>query len=445
MRFVSTRDPDGESYSLAGVLRLGPAPDGGLFMPERIDPLPESFWNRLAEAPLAEIGTAVMRQLLGDALDGKTVHEIAASALDFPIPLVSVAPGRQVLELFHGPTLAFKDVGARFLARLLPATRGSSGSGTGERSASASTVLVATSGDTGGAVAQAFHGVEGTRVAILYPRGKVSPLQERQFASLGGNVRAFAVDGVFDDCQRLVKSAFADRELAEGLGLTSANSINVGRLLPQAIYYVHASAQAGRRPGGPPLLFVTPSGNFGNLTAGVIAARLGLGARFVAATNVNDVVPAYLETGLYEPRDSRRTISNAMDVGDPNNFERLLHLFGHDEARLRRDLVGARFTDRETRAAIARVEGEHGYLLDPHTAVGWLALERVASEGEAVGEGIILGTAHPAKFGEVVEPVIGRPIPLPEALARHSSQPVRSAPLDNDPADLRRELLAWAS
>lgn len=439
MRFVSTRDPDGHRYTLAEALRLGPAPDGGLFVPERLEAMDEDFFADAPGRALAETGAAVLGHLLGDSLDEAAVRELAADALDFPIPLVPVTDRFRVLELFHGPTLAFKDVGARCLARFLAAT---------QDTARPTTVLVATSGDTGGAVANAFFGVDGVRVAILYPRGQVSPLQERQLATLGGNVRAFDVDGAFDDCQRMVRAAFADRDLAERFGLTSANSINIGRLLPQVVYFLHALSLIPADERDRPLVFSVPSGNFGNLTAGLIARRLGLDARFVAATNVNDVVPEYLETGVFSPRASRRTISNAMDVGDPSNFERIRHLYGDDLDALRRDLTGRRYTDEETRETIARVLGEHGYLLDPHTAVGWRALEETLAADDSPEDGappigIVLGTAHPAKFGEVVEPVIGRPVEIPRRLARHLDDPMQNVPLDADPAALRRALEEW--
>lgn len=434
MTFVSTQDSSGASYSLAEALRLGPAPDGGLFMPRDLKPLPPEVLAGFADADLPTIGYEVLRHLLQGELPEAALREIAADALNFPIPLISVADDIGVLEIFHGPTLAFKDVGARFLARLLAATRE-------EETEQVSTVLVATSGDTGGAVAQAFHGVEGTRVAILYPDGKVSPVQERQFTTLGGNVRAFAVDGAFDDCQRLVNESFADRELAGAVRLTSANSINVGRLLPQIIYYFHGAAQA-KRAGHDNVLFCTPSGNFGNLTAGLLARRLGLEAKFVAATNANDVVPIYLETGRFEPRPSQATISNAMDVGRPNNFVRIQHLYDQDLEAIRRDVTGYRFSDAETRSTMARIDQSHAYVLDPHTAVGWSALESALPKNDGA-YGIVLGTAHPAKFGEVVEPALGRNIPLPQELACHLDKPVQSEPLAASAADLRRILLAW--
>lgn len=441
MRYISTNNPDGPSFGLAEALRLGPAPDGGLFLPERIVPLADDFWRELPGRPRVETAEEVMHAFVEDALEPAVLHEICRDALDFPLPLRRVTDHIALLELFHGPTLAFKDVGARFLARLLPATA---------QGAETATVLVATSGDTGGAVAQAFHGVEGTRVVILYPEGQVSPVQERQFTTLGGNVRALAVDGTFDDCQRLVKEAFADRRLARGVGLTSANSINLGRLLPQAIYYVHAAGRVGRVYGEKrPLLFVVPSGNFGDLTAGLLAHRLGLdhafGTRFVAATNANDMVPRYLESGLFEPRKSVRTISNAMDVGDPSNLARIRHLYGDDVEALRRDVSAHAYDDEETKDAIARVDREHGVVLDPHTAVGWCAAEDALEERRPEEEdddvlAIVLATAHPAKFAESVEPAIGRKIDLPERLARHLEKPVRSERLRPEIGELADKL-----
>ena len=435
MRFLSTEGRTSLTY-LAEALRQGLAPDGGLYVPEELQVLPRAFLDGLSGKSLHEVATFVAEHILVGEMAPETLRGIVRDALDFPIPLVRLDSRISILELFHGPTLAFKDVGARFLARLLAHTR------TGDHLA---TVLVATSGDTGGAVAQAFFGVEGTRVAILYPRGKVSPLQERQFTTLGGNIRAFSIDGTFDDCQRLVKASFADREFHERLGLTSANSINVGRLLPQIFYYFHAAAQAGSRASR--LLFSIPSGNFGNLTAGLMAKRMGLDSRFLAATNVNDVVPEYLETGAYLPRPSVRTMSNAMDVGDPSNFVRILHLYGGDAEALRRDVRGRRYDDAATRRAIAEVESHHGYLMDPHTAVGYLALRDVladkpaGSDGEMTG--VVLATAHPAKFREVVEPVIGREIELPERLAVRLHEPVLSEELPNDASELRSRLLGW--
>ncbi|MEM7481118.1 MAG: threonine synthase [Acidobacteriota bacterium] len=406
MRFVSTGG-SAPAADLRTVLVEGLAPDGGLYLPERWPAPDGDFLARLRDASLVEVAERVTAPFLAE-IPPADRRALIESALDFPIPLARLQPSVSVLELFHGPTLAFKDVGARFLARLLVYLLA------GEDRPL--TVLVATSGDTGSAVAQAFLGLPRTRVVILFPEGKVSPLQERQFTTLGENIEALAVDGTFDDCQRLVKAIFADEDLRRRLLLTSANSINFGRLLPQVIYYFHAAAQLP--PGAPPPLFSVPSGNFGNLTAGLIAQRLGLAtAGFVAATNANDVVPAYLETGRFEPRPSVPTLSNAMDVGDPSNFDRIQALYGSDRQALQRDLTGARFTDDETRAAIAQVAEQTGTILDPHTAVGYLALEQTLARRTEPASGIVLATAHPAKFRDGLKPVLGREIRLPNRLA----------------------------
>ncbi|MCP4200808.1 MAG: threonine synthase [bacterium] len=420
MRFVSTRG-ECPSASLEEALLAGLAPDGGLFMPEETPRLPASFFEWLPGHPLVEIADRVAAAYLGEMAEDER-RALIEDALDFEIPLVEVGEGLHVLELFHGPTLAFKDVGARFMARLMARSI--------RERPQRLTVLVATSGDTGSAVAHAFYGLEGIRVAILYPEGKVSRLQEKQFTTLGGNVRALAVDGDFDDCQRLVKEAFGIPGLCRELGLTSANSINVARLLPQMFYYFHAVGLLAA--GAPPPVFSTPSGNFGNLTAGLMARAMGLaGGGFVAATNVNDSVPRYLESGRYQPRPARATISNAMDVGDPSNFQRMLWLFDGDLERMREVVTGSRSNDEETRAAIRDVYAERGYVLDPHTAVGYLGLRRrIATLGEAV-PGIVLATAHPAKFREEIEATLGIRVELPERLARCLELPresIRIAP-----------------
>ncbi len=431
MRCFSTAGSS-QPVSFTEALRRGVAPDGGLYLPERLESLPAEFHEKLESPEPGRVDARVARHLLGSEIGPGAVDRIVESALDFPIPLVQLTERIWVLELFHGPTLAFKDVGARFLARVLEYTR---------EDQHHFTVLVATSGDTGGAVAQAFLGVSGARVAVLYPNGQVTSIQERQFATLGGNVRALAVNGNFDDCQRLVKQAFADEQLRESLCLTSANSINIGRLLPQVTYYFHALSQIEVR--SERVVFSTPSGNFGNLTAGLMAKRLGLECRFVAATNANDIVPAYLESGLFEPRPSRRTLSNAMDVGNPSNFARIRTLYGDDLESLRRDVKGLRIEDEETLRTIQRVDQEHGYILDPHTAVGLRALEKALSNEPSTTVGIVLATAHPAKFLEVVEPALGRRLPLPKQLADRLEDPVRSEELSNDFEALRRSLLAW--
>ncbi len=399
--FESTRG--GAPVSFADALFRGLSPDGGLYMPvesRRLDPSgppPGSDFTRTAEW--------VGRHLLDGAMDEDVLTRVVRSALDFPVPLVEVEDGVYVLELFHGPSLAFKDVGARFMARAM-AELGEQGD--------AHTVLVATSGDTGSAVARAFHGLDGYRVVVLFPAEGISERQRRQMTTLGGNVTAVAVDGSFDDCQRLAKAAFGDETLRARHGLTSANSINVGRLIPQTFYYVHAAAELGWSSSAP--TFVVPSGNLGNLTGGLLAHRLGMPAeRFLAASNRNHPFPDFLASGIYEPRPSVATISNAMDVGDPSNFERIRALYADDPDRLTEDVAGAWCTDEETRTCIAEVHRRTGYVLDPHTAVAYQALrkERRRSDGPSV----ILATAHPAKFPEVVESAIERSVEVPDTLA----------------------------
>jgi threonine synthase len=423
VRFLTTRQGPPASFTTA--LYEGLAPDGGLYVPETIEPWTASELSRLPRRTLTEIGLRAMRPFTRGEIDPATLEAVVVEALNFPIPLVEIEPGIFALELFHGPTLAFKDVGARTMARLMAALH---------RADEPLTVLVATSGDTGSAVGHAFYRVPNTRVVILYPDGRVSPTQEAQLTMFNderANVRAYAVAGSFDDCHRLTRAAFGDIDLRRRIRLTSANSVNVGRLLPQSIYYFHAIAQVAARDGQDgqdrPIVFSTPSGNFGNLTAGLFAKRAGLPvARFVAATNVNDIVPAYLETGRYEPRSSVPTIANAMDVGHPSNFERMTWLYDGDRDAMRRDIAGCRFSDVDVRATIRRVFDERGYLLDPHSAIAYLGLKRregrEGQEGRVGSVGIFLATAHPAKFAEIVDPIIGRaiekPAPLAQALAR---------------------------
>ncbi|MGE3190836.1 MAG: threonine synthase [Vicinamibacterales bacterium] len=408
-RFVSTRGA-APPVPLAEALAAGLAPDGGLYVPEALTPLPAGALEALRGASFADVSSALARHLLAGALDPGTVDALVRDALDFDVPLVEVDEGTWALETFHGPTFAFKDVGARVMARLVAATRGDG---------DPLTVLVATSGDTGSAVAQAFFGVPGTRVVVLYPDGQVTPVQEAQFATLGGNVTAVAVAGTFDDCQRLAKAAFADPALRARVRLTSANSISIGRLLPQAFYYAHGLLQLP--PGARPVISV-PSGNFGNLTAGLLAERLGVPvSRWVAATTINDTVPRYLASGRVEPRPSVTTLANAMDVGDPSNLERLRWMFGDDVAALRGRVKGSVHTDAEVREAIADLWRRRRYLADPHSAIAWLGL---SAAGRRPGEpGLFVATAHPAKFREAVEPAIGETVPLPPALAAALARP----------------------
>lgn len=430
MRLVSTGGSS-EAVDFRTAVFQSMATDGGLVTPQTLHPLPPPEIDAMRALGFPEIARLLAHHLLGDELRAEVLDEIVDDALDFPIPLTEIEPGLHLLELFHGPTLAFKDVGARFMARIMRACRP-----TGERL----TVLVATSGDTGSAVADAFLGLEGTRIVVLFPDGQVSALQERQFTTLGDNVTALAVQGSFDECQRLAKAAFADDELRSRISLTSANSINIGRLLPQIFYYFGAWAQLP--PSERPTVVSTPSGNFGNLTAGLMAKRLGLPVdRFVAATNINDVVPEYLRSGRYRPRPSARTISNAMDVGDPSNLARIIHLYHGNLDSLRRDVAGYSFTDDETRGCIRDVFAHNGRIIDPHTAVGVLGLRRELEQRRDHADGIVIATAHPAKFREVVEPVIGQELPLPHRLAVHLEKERQATPIEPVYEALRAVLL----
>ena len=406
MRFVSTRG-QAPPATLREALLAGPAPDGGLYVPEDLRPLPPDTIAHFHGISFQAVAYELTHYLLNRTISPGAMEDIMETAFPFEIPLVAIEEGVWALELFHGPTLAFKDVGARFMARLFAYYLDSQKHPV--------TILVATSGDTGSAVAQAFHNVPGIDVQVLFPSGQVSPRQRMMFTTLEGNVTALEVQGTFDDCQALVRQAFADLELRSRRPLASANSINVGRLLPQMFYYFHAVAQLP--PGSPPPVICVPSGNFGNLTAGLMAKRLGLPVqRFVAATNVNDVVPEYLRTGEYRPRPSVHTLSNAMDVGDPSNFERITWLYGHDVEALRRDLHGCAFTDEQARGAMAEVYQRRRYMLEPHSATGYLGIRQ--GLGLHSGHpGVFLATAHPAKFPEVVREAIGEAPPMLHGLA----------------------------
>ena len=397
---VSTRGK-APAVSLREAVLAGIAPDGGLYVPRTIPRLPTSWWSALRGKSFHDVSIAVARQFAGDEFDDATLTNLVRDALNFPVRLVQLEKGLGVVELFHGPTFAFKDFGARTLARLLSKLRDGS---------ETLTVLVATSGDTGSAVANAFFGVTGTRVVVLYPEGKVSDVQEAQFTTLGGNVTAVAVDGTFDDCQRLAKEAFADPSLTSRVRLTSANSISLGRLLPQAFYYAYAALQS---PADRTLTISVPSGNFGNLVAGVMAWKMGAPIHcFRAPTTINDTVPRYFASGRVEPRPSVQTLANAMDVGNPSNLERLQWLFNGDLAAMKAVITSARHTDDEVRKAIAMLFEKYSYIADPHTAIGYLGLPE-----KRIGWSLFLATAHPAKFREVVQPAIKKDLPLPDALA----------------------------
>lgn len=420
MKYYSTKGTVPQ-VDLKTAVTQGLAADNGLFMPERIGQFDRHFFETIGQLSFQELSFEVARHFFGDDIDEPTLKQIVYDTLSFDCPVVPVTDSIASLELFHGPTLAFKDVGGRFMARMLSHFL----QGTHEQV----NVLVATSGDTGSAVANGFLGVPGIHVYVLYPKGKVSAIQECQFTTLGQNITALEVDGTFDDCQRLVKSAFLDKELNQKMILTSANSINVARFLPQAFYYFNAYA---RNPHKDKKLVVSvPSGNFGNLTAGLFAKRMGLPVhRFIAANNENDIVYHYLQTGKYQPRPSVQTLANAMDVGDPSNFVRILDLYRHDHAAIAADIKGFRYSDHQIRSTVKRVYGQTGYLLDPHGACGYQSLEDDLKANET---GIFLETAHPAKFTETVEDIIGKGlVPLPDKLAAFMKGEKKSLPLDKD-------------
>lgn len=416
----------------------GQAPDKGLYFPEKINSLPADFIKNIEKYTEEEIAFRVIQPYVGDSIPAADLQQIVSETINFPIPLVQVNDNTWSLELFHGPTLAFKDVGARFMSRCLGyfARQGSATRG------KKVTVLVATSGDTGGAVADGFFGVEGVEVVILYPSGKVSSVQEKQLTTLGSNIHALEVDGTFDDCQQLVKRAFADAELNQQLFLTSANSINVARWLPQQFYYFFAWKQWQNKE-HPPVISV-PSGNFGNICAGLLAYKSGLPVKhFIAACNANDMVPVFLTTGNYQPKKAVPTISNAMDVGDPSNFVRILELFHHTLDNLRSVLSAYSITDEETKAVMKEVLQTHHYLPDPHGAVGYLALQRYLQE-HTDSAGIFLETAHPVKFYDVVEPVTGQPVPIPAAVRAIMDRKKNSTQIAPDFAALRDILVKQA-
>lgn len=405
MNYYSTSNPSSKVDFKEATIR-GQAPDRGLYFPERIPIIDQSFFEKIEEYTNEEIAFKVIKPYVGSVIQANDLMKLVTATINFPIPLVKVRDGIYALELFHGPTLAFKDVGARFMSRCLAYF-------TKDR-AEKVVVLVATSGDTGGAVANGFYNVPGVEVVILYPSGKVSSVQEKQLTTLGSNIHALEISGTFDDCQVLVKRAFMDADLNKELFLTSANSINVARWLPQQFYYFLAWKQWHDKK-RPPVICV-PSGNFGNICAGMLAYRSGLPVHhFIAACNANDVIPEYLISGNYQSKKAIATLSNAMDVGDPSNFIRILELFDHQFGELRNKLSSYSISDDETRASMESVNTKYNYLLDPHGAVGYHALQQyLASHKDQ--QGIFLETAHPVKFYDVVEPVINAKVPLPEGM-----------------------------
>lgn len=419
--------------SLRGAVLRGLAPDGGLYMPAELSRRSPKELEEFRQLPFTEVCYRVVRPFATPDVPVEVLWQIVAEAINFPVKLVPLSPSLHILELFHGPTLAFKDFGARFMARLM---------GYFVRDETRRlTVLVATSGDTGSAVAHGFLGVPGIRVVILYPSKRISDAQEKQFTTLGENITAFEVAGNFDDCQRLVKQAFSDVELNKRAFLTSANSINIGRLLPQIFYYVAAHQQLPEKSA--PLVVAVPSGNFGNLTAGIFAKHIGLQiAMFVAATNRNDVVPEYLRTGEFRPRPAIQTLSNAMDVGNPNNFPRLLDLCQGRLENVRREIWGYAATDDETLREMKSIHERYGYIADPHTAVGMLGWEAYKREHAEPAQGVVLATAHPAKFADVVKRAIGSAPPMPDRLGGYLKREKLSIPMSSAYDDFKQFLLA---
>ncbi|KAA6323060.1 Threonine synthase [termite gut metagenome] len=418
--------------SLQEVVIKGLASDRGLFMPEVIKSLPQDFYDTIVSLSFQEIAYRVADAFFGEDVPADTLKQIVYDTLSFDTPIVKVKENIYSLELFHGPTLAFKDVGARFMARLL-------GYFIRKQREENVNVLVATSGDTGSAVANGFLGVEGIYVYVLYPKGKVSEIQEKQFTTLGRNITALEVDGTFDDCQALVKAAFMDKELNEHLMLTSANSINVARFLPQAFYYFYAYAQLKKLDKANNVVVCVPSGNFGNITAGLFAKRMGLPViRFIAANNKNDIFYQYLQTGKYNARPSIATIANAMDVGDPSNFARVLDLYNNSHTAISTDILGATYTDEQIRETVKKVYQETHYLLDPHGACGYRALEDLLQPGQT---GIFLETAHPAKFLETVETIIDANMEVPAKLQEFMKDEKKSLNMTKDFAAFKEYLL----
>ena len=432
MNFYSTNG-QAPIATLEKAVVKGLAEDKGLYMPERIKNLPREFYDNIENLSFQEIAYTVADAFFGEDVPAEDLKRIVYDTLAFDCPCVKVTDTIYSLELFHGPTLAFKDVGARFMARLLQYFLKKEG-------AKQVNVLVATSGDTGSAVANGFLGVEGIHVYVLYPKGKVSPIQECQFTTLGQNITAVEVDGVFDDCQALVKNAFIDADLNAHMQLTSANSINVARFLPQAFYYFYAYAQMKKKGLADQLVVCVPSGNFGNICSALFGKRMGLPVkRFIAANNANDVFYKYLQTGKYEPKASVQTIANAMDVGDPSNFARVYELYGKSHAAICANISGATYSDAQIAETIKEVKAETGYVCDPHGACGYRALKEGLKAGET---GVFLETAHPAKFKDTVDRILGDDIEIPAKLQAFMKGTKQSVPMSKDFASFKEYLLA---
>jgi threonine synthase len=434
VKYYNLKEND-EQVSFSQAVKQGLGKNQGLFFPSSMPKLDNI--DELLALPLVERSVKILQPFVEGDLTKSELTDIVTDAFNFPALLQPISPDRAILELFHGPTLAFKDFGARFMAKCLQAFVAKDAKATGETKPL--TILTATSGDTGAAVAHAFHGIDNIRVVIMYPKGKISLLQEKMFTTLGGNIETLAVDGDFDDCQSLVKQSFDDKELANTIGLNSANSINISRLLAQVCYYFEAVAQLSRvKSDLSSIVFSIPSGNFGNLTAGLFAKAMGLPIkRFIAATNANDTVPRYLETGEWTPNKTVATISNAMDVSNPNNWPRVEHML--KSGIVEQGCVSSVSIDEEQTQSTVIGLRKLGYISEPHAAVAYKALQYSATEDEF---GVFLGTAHPAKFKEVVESILGQPLGLPKELADCAGEPILSQDLTTDFSDLRSYLLS---
>lgn len=437
MKLYSTNNPQHE-VSLKEAIFKGLPDDNGLYMPCKIDQLPQHFFDNITQYSFQEIAYTVARNFIYDEISDADLKLIIEKAINFPAPIVKIADNSFILELFHGPSLAFKDFGARFMAQLMSYYNSDEDKKL--------TILVATSGDTGGAVANGFLKTPNIDIIILYPSNKVSDLQEKQLTTLGNNITAVEIDGTFDDCQRLVKMAFLDAELTNAYRLSSANSINISRLIPQTFYYFEAYKQVLTSVGekSPKVVFSIPSGNFGNLTAGLFAKKMGLPVyKFLAATNANDIVPQYLNTGIFSPRPSIPTLSNAMDVGNPSNFSRMMDLYSSTWNYIKNDIVGYAYSDEETKEAIREVYNNHSYTIDPHGAIGYLALKDFRAENIENGnvEGVILETAHPAKFLDDMESILDHTIEIPQKLEELKHKEKISSLLSNNFSDFKKWLL----
>ena len=436
MKYYSTNKKV-SGVSLSDAVIKGLAEDKGLFMPDHIIEIPAVFYDSIDQLSFQDMAYTAAYMLFGEDVHANMLRTIVFDTLNFDVPLVKVEENIYSLELFHGPTLAFKDVGGRFMSRMLSYFIQRQ-----EDNPKLVNVLVATSGDTGSAVANGFLGVEGIHVYVLYPKGLVSPIQECQFTTLGQNITALEVDGTFDDCQALVKSAFMDEELNAHMKLTSANSINVARFLPQAFYYFYAYAQLKKisESAAANMVVSVPSGNFGNITAGLFAKRMGLPVkRFIAANNRNDIFLEYLKTGEYKPRPSVATIANAMDVGDPSNFARILDLYGHSHEAISAEISGVSYNDEQIADTMRNCKKETGYLLDPHGACGYQALKDGLKEGEV---GVFLETAHPAKFLDTVQDILGEKVEIPEKLQEFMKGEKQSEPMTKSFADFKAYLMS---